>query len=75
MDIGVFKKSDGSVTAVIINDGRAKDLKLNGLEEFSNTSVSVTTTTQEKNWEESSAVFSGSVHLEEDSVTTFVFGA
>lgn len=75
VDIGVFKKSDGSVTAVIINDGRAKDLKLNGLEEFSNTSVSVTTTTQEKNWEESSAVFSGSVHLEEDSVTTFVFGA
>ena len=74
VDIGVFKKPDGRVVVVVINDGAAKDLRLNGMERFAGTEVAVTTTTQDKNWEESAFVFSDHVSLEENSVTTFVFG-
>ena len=74
VDIGVFKKPDGRVVVVVINDGSAKDLRLNGMERFAGTEVAVTTTTQDKNWEESAFVFSDHVSLEENSVTTFVFG-
>ena len=59
---------------VVINDGSAKDLRLNGMERFAGTEVAVTTTTQDKIWEESAFVFSDHVSLEENSVTTFVFG-
>ncbi len=75
VDIGVFKKPDGRVVAVVINDGSAKDLTINGMDKFVGTQVQVTTTTQQENWKESTATFNGVLSLEEDSVTTFVFGA
>ena len=72
VDIGVFVKPDGTVVAIVVNDGGAKDLKLNGMEKFGGTSVQVTRTTQMDKWEESDFVFDGSLPLAEDSVTTFV---
>lgn len=75
VDIGVFVKPDGTVVAIVVNDGGAKDLKLNGMEKFGGTSVQVTRTTQTDKWEESDFVFDGSLPLAEDSVTTFVFPA
>ena len=75
VDIGVFVKPDGTVVAIVVNDGGAKDLKLNGMDKFGGTSVQVTRTTQTDKWEESDFVFDGSLPLAEDSVTTFVFPA
>lgn len=75
VDIGVFVKPDGTVVAIVVNDGGAKDLKLNGMEKFGGTTVQVTRTTQTDKWEESDFVFDGSLPLAEDSVTTFVFPA
>lgn len=75
VDVGVFVKPDGRVVVLVVNDGSAKDLTLNGMDKFVGSTVQVTTTTQDENWKESDFVFDGTLALEEDSVTTFVFGA
>lgn len=74
IDIAAFRKPDGRVVIVVVNDGLAKDLRLDGMDKFAGTTVSVTTTTQDKNWAESSFAFDGELSLEKNSVTTFVFG-
>lgn len=74
LDVAVFKKPDGRVVVVVVNDSLAKNLRFDGLEEFAGTTVRVTATTKEKNWAESTFVFEGSLPLERKSVTTFVFG-
>ena len=74
LDIAAFRKPDGRVVIVVVNDGLAKDLRLDGMDIFSGTTVQVTVTTQDKNWAESALVFDGELPLEKKSVTTFVFG-
>ena len=74
LDIAAFRKPDGRVVIVVVNDGLAKDLRLDGMDIFAGTTVQVTVTTQDKNWVESALVFDGELPLEKKSVTTFVFG-
>lgn len=74
IDIAAFKKPDGRVVVVVVNDGLAKDLRLDGMEKFVGTTVRVTATTKNENWAESAFVFDGELSLAKKSVTTFVFG-
>ena len=73
LDYSVYKRADGTVVVVIINNSKSdKNVTVGGLGDYTKATVVCTTAEEQSGWNEVETVWSGKVALPAQSITTYV---
>lgn len=73
LDYSAFKKADGSVVVVVINNSNSqKNVTVGGLSDYANMTSVCTTGEAQDGWNEVAGEWTGKVSLPAQSITTFV---
>ena len=73
LDYSAFKKADGSVVLVVINNSKSeKNVTVGGLYDYKNATTVCTTSEAQTGWNEVAGEWTGKVTLPAQSITTYV---
>lgn len=73
LDYSAYKKADGSMVVVIINNSKSeKKVTVGGLYDYKNATTACTTAAEQDGWSETVGEWTGKVTLPAQSITTYV---